>query len=98
MRKFFKTTDGLSFMDVSDKAFAIFDHNLFDLYALWQKGETTYRIPITERGDIQVALDYHKSICIEVPNLCQCNVDKWADADKITHNGYIYVRYSDIKP
>lgn len=98
MRKSFKTTDGLTFMDVSDKAFAIFDYKLFDLHAVWQKGDTTYRIPITERDDIQVALDYHKFICIEVPSLCQCNVDKWSDADKILHNGYIYVRYSDIRP
>lgn len=97
MRKYFKTMDGLSFMDVSDKAFALFDHKLFDLYALWNKGDTTYRIPITDRGDIQVALDYHKSICIEVPHQCQCNVDKWTEADKLIHEGYVYVRYSDIK-
>jgi len=98
MQKFFKSSDGLMYMDVSAKAFAIYDTKIFDLYAVWQKEDNVYRIPITERDDIQVALDYHKFICIEVPYKCQCNVDKWADADKIIHDGYIYVRYSDIRP
>ena len=98
MQKFFKSSDGLMYMDVSAKAFAIYDTKIFDLYAVWQKEDNVYRIPITEREDIQIAFDYHKFICIEVPYKCQCNVDKWADADKIIHDGYIYVRYSDIRP
>ena len=98
MEKFYKTIDGIHYMDVSEKAFAIFDCKLFDLYAIWEKDNEINRIPITKRGDIQVAFDYHQTICIEVPYNCSCHAERWAEADKIVHNGFIYVRYSDIKP
>lgn len=97
MQKFFKTTDGAVYMDVSSKAFTIYDTKIFDLYGVWEKEGNIYRIPITDREDVQTCFDYHKFICIEVPYRCHCNTDRWADADKIVHNGFVYVRYSDIK-
>ena len=98
MQKFFKAMDGMLYMDVSSKAFKIFDANIFDLFILWEKGERTFKIPLMERDEIQVAFDFGKSVCIEVCPTCSCGVDKWSDADKIIHNGFVYVRYSDIKP
>lgn len=97
MQKFFKTLDGMQCMDVSSKAYKILDEKLFDLFAVWQKDDKTYKIPIQDKEDINIALQYGKYICIEIGHACQCNHDRWANADKITHNGYVYVRYSDIK-
>lgn len=89
--------DGLLYMDVSDKAFDIFDANLFELFILWVKGDNTFRIPLLERDEIDFARKYGKSVCIEVGPQCHCKVEKWTDVDKIIHNGYVYVKYSDIK-
>jgi hypothetical protein len=97
MEKIFKTLDGMLCMDVTSKAYRIFDEKLFDLFAVWQKEDKTYKIPIHDKEDINIAIQYGKYICIEVGHACQCDKDKWSDADKITHNGYVYVRYSDIK-
>lgn len=90
--------DGMLYMDVSKKAYKIFDAEIFDLFILWEKEGKTFRIPLLERDEIKIAFDYHKSVCIEVPHQCTSSVDMWANADKILHDGYIYVRYSDIKP
>lgn len=84
-------------MDVSDKAYDIYDTKLFDLFIVWQKNDKVFKLPVQDRHDIDFALDSRKYICIEVGNACQHNEDRWADADKITYNGYVYVRYSDIK-
>jgi hypothetical protein len=97
MQKFFKTLDGIQYMDVTPKAYKIFDEKLFDLHAVWQKEDKTYKIPIQDKEDIDIAIQYGKYVCIEIGKTCQCGHDRWADADKITHNGYVYVRYSDIK-
>ena len=85
-------------MDVTKKAYKILEEDLFDLHAVWQKEGRTYKIPIHDKDDIDIAIQYGKYICIEVGQTCQCNQDIWADADKIIHDGYVYVRYSDIKP
>lgn len=97
MAKIFKTLDGMQCMDVSKKAYEIFDANLFDLYVVWEKGDKTYKLPVTERTDIDFALQFKKFVCINTGPACQCDIDRWSDADKIIHNGYLYVRYSDIK-
>lgn len=98
MKKFFKAMDGLLYMDVTEKALKIFDSNLFELFAVWQKGETIYKIPVLDREELDVAISYGKYLCIEVGPQCHCNPDRWSDADKIIHEGYVYVKYSDIKP
>lgn len=97
MQKVFKTLDGILCLDVTTKAYKILDEKLFDLFAVWQKDDKTYKIPIQDKDDIDIAIQYGKYICIEVGKACNCTVDKWKDADKILHEGYIYVRYSDIK-
>ncbi len=94
----FKTLDGMLCMDVTPKAYKIFDGKLFDLFAVWQKADKFFKIPILEKDDIDVALNMGQYICIEVGHACQCDRDRWADADKIVHDGYVYVRYTDIKP
>ena len=97
MAKIFKTIDGMQCMDVTSKAYKIFDANIFNLYIVWEKGTTTYKLPVTEKSDIDVAIQYKKFICIEIGPACNCGIDKWSDADKIIHEGYVYVKYSDIK-
>lgn len=89
--------DGLLYMDVTEKAVQILDTNLFDLHVVWQKGDTVYKIPALDREDIEMAIKYGKNICIEVGPQCHCNTEKWRDADKIVHNGFVYIKYSDFK-
>ena len=96
------STDGVVWIDVSDRARRIFNADLFQLYHVWEHGGRTLRIPIVDEVDLEYAEQTGHPICIEVGRLSKgelsdkVTADSWRDADKITHNGYVYVKYNDL--
>lgn len=95
MKKFLKSMDDMLYMNVTDKAQALF--GIFDLFVLWEKGDTTYRLPVTSGDELRFALTQpEKFICIEIGNVPPARKLNWERADTITHNGYIYVKYNDL--
>jgi hypothetical protein len=102
MKKIFKTSDGRIYMNVTEKAEKLFSTHMFDLYVVWEKEDKTFRLPVTDRQDIAVAMEYNKSIAIEIASiqdvidLIPMRPDKWEKADKLLHNGFIYIRYDDL--
>jgi hypothetical protein len=95
-------------LNVTDKAEQVFKSGAFKLFHVWRVDGTTHRAPINTEYDLRVVLDivgdikHSNSICIDITE----NVDagsvefvtlpSWEAADKIQHNGYIYVRYTDL--
>ena len=102
MKKIIKSSDGKIYLNVTDKATALFHTHAFDMYAVWEKSGTTFRIPIMEKQELDYALQNEKSVCIEVAdiedliNLIPMKPEKWEQADKVLHDGYIYIRYADL--
>lgn len=102
------TKEGFIWLDVTDKAKKIFDSGAFELFHVWKTDGKTFRIPIETELDLEYALSYpfpateHHSVCIEVGDnqdgkkIDFVTLDSFSAADKINHNGYIYVRYADL--
>jgi hypothetical protein len=101
MQRHFKSTDGIVYLNVHAKARRLW--GIIDLYLLWTKGSTTYRIPLTGEHELAYALSKDdKTVCIEIgfeeelrpifPN----NLEKIKTAHTITHDGYVYIRMNDI--
>jgi hypothetical protein len=105
MEKIIKSHDGYVWIDVSDKAQEIFDSNLFELQAVWLlEGEedVLMRIPIESNYELNYALTSNKKVCIYAGRLLDSislgfiTQDSWTAADKISHEGNIYVRFKDL--
>lgn len=102
MKKIIKSSDGKIYLNVTDKASELFNSNAFDMYAVWEKLGTTLRIPILETQELEYALQNDKAVCIEIAdiedliNLIPMRPEKWDHADKVLHDGYIYIRYADL--
>ena len=101
MAKFFKTLDGILYKNVTPHAHELFHH--MELFVLWEKGDTTYRLPIDSLQELKYAIGQQgKYICIEVGTLEELSKFvsmksfKWDKADTITHEGFIYVKYNDL--
>lgn len=100
MAKVFKAVDEKLYLDVTEQAQILFPQ--VPLFAVWQKGETIYRLPITTGIELHFALDNDKSVCLEVADarlirrLYGSPKLKFEDADFITHNGFLYVKYNDL--
>jgi hypothetical protein len=96
------STDGVIWLDVTDKARKIFETELFQLYHVWESDGKTMRIPIVDEIDMEYAETTGHPICIEVGRLSDGELSEkvtsgsWKEADKITHNGYVYVKYNDL--
>jgi hypothetical protein len=102
------TKEGFLWLDVTDKAKKIFDSGAFELFHVWKTDGKTFRIPIEDEQDLDYALSTpfpateHHSICIEVGDnqdgkkIDFVTVESFSEADKIQHNGFIYVRYADL--
>lgn len=95
------TAKGEVFIEVTDKAKEVFASGLFTMYEVWEKDGVTHKYMLTNMIDLQRACDTNHAICIGGGML---NGDRllitrvsWDMADKITHDGFIYVRYSDIR-
>ena len=102
MRNLIKSMDGKIFLNVTDKAETLFSTQAFNMYAVWEKADATLRIPIQDKHELQFALENDKAVCIEIAsledlvNLLPMKPEKWELADKVLHNGYIYIRYADL--
>lgn len=77
--------------------------NVVDLYVLWQKGDTTYKLPILSKEELTFALEQEgKFICIEVGSaeelypLLNPPIINWEKVDSVTKDGFLYVKYNDI--
>lgn len=101
-----KSQEGFVWLDVTDKAKRVFDSRCFELFHVWKSGDKTFRMPIETEEELKCALDTsfptseQHSICIEVGDgnkkLDFVVLESWDNADKIQHNGFIYVRYADL--
>lgn len=97
------SSDGMTWMDVTDKAKEVFNAGLFRLYEFYENGETTVRIPIESHEHLNMVLNADRSVVIKVgqgrPIQSEETITKesWNLADKISHNGFIYVRYTDLR-
>ena len=101
MKKFLKSSDNRLYLNVTEYADRLWQH--VDLFVLWEKGTTTYRLTITDKDELSFALGQpDKAVCIELgrmdelSHLFNTNNLKWEKADTLTHNGYIYVKYNDL--
>lgn len=97
------SSDGMTWMDVTDMAKEVFNSGLFKLYEFYENGDTTVRIPIGSSEHLIMVLNGDRSVVIKVgqgrPIQSEETITKesWNLADKIQHNGFIYVRYTDLK-
>jgi len=95
--------DGTVWMDVTEKAKEVYASGLFQLYQFVEDGDMMVRIPIEQHSDIIKTLEQGMMVVIKVgknPKLGQhdlITVESWSTADKIMHDGYIYVRYNDLR-
>lgn len=102
MSKIIQSKEGFIWLDITEDANKIFFSNLFSLFLVWQKEGNTFRIPITDEMDLDYAVQVGGKICIEIGSANGSDKiefvtrDSWNAADKITHNGYVYVRYNDL--
>jgi hypothetical protein len=103
MKKYFKTGDGYLYLNVTAHANELWQSKSIELFVLWEKGNTTYRLPVMSEEELTFALNQDgKNICIEIgtaeelSGLFEQRIDKLSTADTITHNGFLYVRCNDI--
>jgi len=105
MEKLIKSQDGYLWMDVSEKAQAVFETGLFNLQAVWTKEneqDALIRMPIDSQEELNIVLQTGKSVCIYVGRVSEpislgfVTQDSWTAADKISHGGNIYVRFKDL--
>lgn len=92
--------DKFVWCDVTDKARELLRLNIFQLFAVWERDGSTFRIPITDETELEYCLGNMYSVCIELSDQSErmrfVTVNSWNEADKITHNGHVYVRYADL--
>jgi hypothetical protein len=100
INKIVKSSDGMLWLDVTDKAEKLFKADVFQLFFVWESEGKTLRIPIDDEDDLKYALNNKGIICLiiegDVSDVTDITKDSWESADKISHNGFIYVRYSDL--
>lgn len=105
MEKLIKSQDGYLWMDVTEKAQSVFDTGLFNLQAVWSKEneeDVLMRMPIESQEELNIVLQTGKSVCIYVGRVSESislgfvTQDSWTAADKISHEGNIYVRFKDL--
>ena len=105
MEKLIKSQDGYLWMDVTEKAQSVFDTGLFNLQAVWSKEneeDVLMRMPIESQEELNIVLQSQKSVCIYVGRVSESislgfvTQDSWTAADKISHEGNIYVRFKDL--
>ena len=100
-QRLIKSSDGFVWLDVTDRAREVFDLKLFRLFLLWQKEDKTLRIPVENESEYDYAISSGNKICVYVGKMGdgssdRVTIDSWDTADKLTHNGYVYVRYADL--
>lgn len=95
------STDGELFLEVTDRARDIYSSKLFDLYEVWEKDGVTHKFLISNIKDLMRACDTDHAICIYGGRLDEDRLlitrVSWDMADKITKEGFVYVRYNDLR-
>lgn len=93
--------DRLVYMSVHSKAKSLW--GIIDLFVVWQKGDTTYKLPILSEEELLFALQQEgKVVCIELGpadelySLVSPSVINWDKVDSITKDGFLYVKYNDV--
>lgn len=98
MKKYLKSMDGMIYLNVHDKARALW--GIVDLFVLWEKENINHRINIATEDELLFFLNQEgRYVCMEIGHtdeLIRPSIEKWNEADKITHNGYLYIRCNDI--
>lgn len=99
--KLIKTTDGRIWMDVTQESYAL--PRVFTLHYLFEKQNYTECLPVRDLEHHNQILKDKGTITIYVGELPNMNTidhvtaESWEQADKIQHDGFIYVRYSDLR-
>jgi hypothetical protein len=95
---------GAIYMDVTDQQVDI-PEKLCDgrLFTEFRKEGYSEMIPIIEKEDMDRAMEAKQRIAIyvgSVPDhgvINNVTIESWERADKIQHQGFVYVRYSDLR-
>lgn len=98
MAKILTASDDVMYLNVTPHALELWRSKTLELFVLWEKGQTTYKLPIHSEEELTFAMGQEgKYICIEIGKLDvkpkKIDLDK---VDAITHDGYLYVRFNDI--
>lgn len=93
--------DGEVFMEVTHMADQVRKADLFTLYEVWEKNGEVHKHLLTDCADFERAKSTNHAICVDVGSLRDRNAlitqSSWEGADKIMHEGFIYVKYSDLR-
>lgn len=95
--------DGTAWMDVTDMAKDVWNSGLFKLYEFFEKGSSMIRMPIETDEHLLHVLNSENLVVVKVGKGIPSNPDEqvtiesWREADKIQYNGFIYVRYADLR-
>lgn len=95
-----ESSDGFIWYDITEKSYRILESGVFPLYAVWKRDGNTFRVRVIHVEELDYFVSIGTPICIELSNesdkLDFVTLDSWNNADKINHEGYIYVRYADL--
>lgn len=103
MDRLIRSKSGSIWMDVTDRAKELFNSGVLDLYEFYETKDTTIHTPIRQSDRLLQVLDSDSRVCLFVgmgthPSIIEeVTVESWQMADKISHNGFIYVKYSDLR-
>lgn len=98
-----KSSDGSIWMDVTDKSKELFFDSTLELFEYYENEDSVIRMPIKYEADLLRVLESTSKVCVFVGRLYhpsqieEVTVESWELADKIQHNGFIYVKYSDLR-
>lgn len=75
-----------------------------DLFALWIANGQNYKLPITHAIEYEFIISKVPDavICLEVGDINELSdiipphKERWNEAHKITHEGFLYIRVNDI--
>ena len=102
MSKIIKSADGYIWMDVTEKALNVWETGLFDMHDLVSIGNSLITSKIRNIEELSKASQLDHRICIPIGKLSESKSvgflvsSTWGSADKITHDGHIYIRAKDI--
>lgn len=100
--KHYRDRIGDIYMDVTDKATMMWIGVGLELFMVWQHGGRIHAIPIQSYEELTHAIDTERKVCIKIgttdqlATLVNVNPENFERADKIIHDGYVYVRYNDL--
>ncbi|QGH72889.1 MAG: hypothetical protein [Podoviridae sp. ctrTa16] len=100
--KLIKSKEGFVWLDVTEKALNVFESKLFELYGLSEFSDKIICHKITSIEDLKSASDNSHKICVPIGNIDDAKPSgvlvstNWIGADKITHEGHVYIRAKDI--